>query len=423
MSPERRTLLPWPVPGVAGLFSFGRHTRLMFFGYLRQVFLVAMVLLAVALTIDLWPQIDLLSGGSEGGVAKVVWSILRFSALRLPGLLAPLVPIATFLAVVATEVAHTRQGERMLVWNSGRSPLHCLTPVLLLGCLMGVVEFTLDAYLSPAAMAVQMQERLGRDGQRLDRTRIDDTHWIASPEGPLNTRIVYGPPAVLRNLRFFRLDERGSLAEIDEAAEAHQLPGADRWLMRDGRYWMATDVPGPAGAPGGGGAAGQAGSEKLIPFAERTVRLTLDSLWLSYFGVEAQYLPLPVLERLARSDLVPTPGLFRTRLQVLYAGLLMPGAVALLASSLSMVLLAYRTPPRAVTGIMLAGYMAHAAMKACLLMGQNDYLPPMVAGWFVPLTLLGVSFATFRVIERQRRGIRSAGRFGYGEFLRMLSEE
>ncbi len=402
----------------------GEHTQYMLTGYLRHVFVVTAVLLAVALTIDLWPQIDLIDDGQGRGAWYAVWRVLRFSALRAPNLIAPLIPFATFLGVLATEVAHTRSGERTLVWNSGRTPLKCLTPVILLAIILGPLEFTLDAYLGPAAMQVQMQERLGRDGQRLDRSRIEDSHWIASPGGLLDTRIEYGPPPVLHDLTFYRLDERGQLAEVDKAAVAHQVPGTDLWELRDGRFWTSEGEPTTEGAVGSASMPDEAGGQRMVPFAQKAIRLQLDPLWLSVFGMEPQYLPLNVLRALARSDTGPlSTGLYRTRLQVLYGEAFLPGAMALLAASLALFLLPYRTPPRALVSILFAGYLAHAGTKACLLMGQNGYMPPIVAGWLIPTALLVGVLATLRVIERQRRGIRTQNRLGVERFLRLLSAE
>jgi len=379
----------------------GRHTRYMLAAYLRHVFIMTSVLLAIALTIDLWPQFHLIADSHGRGALAAIWGVVRFAALRTPGLVAPFFAFATFLGVVWTEVVHTQSGERMLVWNSGRSPVQCLTPVILLGVILGVAEFTMDAYLGPAAMAVQMHERLGLDGQRLDRTRRGDNHWIAVTGGLLNTEIEYGPPSVLHNLTFYRRDASGLLTEVDMAAVARQLPGTKLWLMRNGRFW--TPEQGPHSAV----ALESSTGETMIPFAERTVSLDLDPLWLHVFGMESQYLPMSVLRALTRTDTGPeSKGLYRTRLHVLYGETLLPGAMALLAVSLSMLLLAYGTPPTAMVGIVFAGYLAHFGTKACLLMGQNGYMPPVLAGWFVPAALFGATLAVFGVIQWRRRGVR-----------------
>lgn len=381
----------------------GLHTRYMLAGYLRHVFIVISVLLAIALTIDLWPQLYTVAESGGSGVVSATWSVFRFAVLRTPGLVAPFLPFATYLGVVWTEVVLTRSGERMLVWNSGRSPAQCLAPVVALGVLLGAMEFAMDAYLGPAAMGVQMRERLGLDGQRLDRTRTGDSHWIVSPDGLLSSEIEYGPPPVLHNLTFYRRDNSGQLIEVDMAAIARHVPGTKLWLMQDGRYWT------PAGQSANDAARssvefGKTSGETMIPFSSRTVSLDLDPLWLSVFGMEVQYLPLAVLTKLARVDTGPlSKGLYRTHLQVIYAEALLPGAMALLAASLCLLLLAYGTPAKAVIGIVFVGYLAHFGTKAGLLMGQNGYMPPIVAGWFVPLALLVATLVVFRIIARKRR--------------------
>ncbi|HEY2444684.1 MAG TPA: LptF/LptG family permease [Rhizomicrobium sp.] len=377
----------------------------MLIGYLRRVFIVTASLLAIGLTIDLWPQFHLIAGRENSGVASAVLGVVRFCVLRTPDLVAPFLPFAIFLGVVWTEVAHTQSGERVLVWNIGRSPLRCLMPAILLGVILGVVEFTLDAYLGPTSMTVQMRERLGLDGQRLDRSRRGEVHWIPSPGGLLRTEIQYGPPPVLRHLIFYKRDAAGQLTEVDMASTARRLPDSNLWLMRDGSVWT------PGAAPSGNDSAsiisfGNSTNTTTVPFAKRTVPLGLDPLWLSVFGMEPQYLPLPVLRTLARSDNgALSNGLYSTRLQVLYGETVLPGAMALLAASLSMLFLALNTPLKALVGVVFVGYLAHFGAKACLLMGQNGYMPSVMAGWFVPVALFGMIFAAHYLIERQRRGV------------------
>ncbi|HEY0281620.1 MAG TPA: LptF/LptG family permease [Rhizomicrobium sp.] len=398
--PEKRA------PRAIRFSPMGRHTRYMLAAYLRNVFMVISVLLAIALTIDLWPQFQIIAGDQGDGALAATWRVLRFSALRTPGLVAPFLPFATFLGVVWTEVVHTQSGERMLVWNSGRSPIQCLAPAFLLGVILGAGEFAMDAYLGPAAMSVQMHERLGLDGQRLDRTRIRSASWIALPDGLLRAEIEYGPPAVLHRLTSFKRDAAGQLTEVDMAAVARRQPGTNLWLLHDGRSWSAKGATAQDDASLPVVALGGFTNETMVPFKTRTISLDLDPLWLSVFGMETQYLPLHVLRQLVRSDRdSDSRTSYRTRLQVLYGEAFLPGAMALLAASLSLLLLAYATRATALVGIVFVGYMAHFGTKACLLMGQTGFLPPAVAGWFVPAGLLVATLAVLGVIERQRRRI------------------
>ena len=375
-----------------------RYTRYVLAGYLRHVAMVSTVLLIIALTIDLWPQIDLVTGPPGGSIRDAAWHVLRFSALRAPGLIAPLLPFSTYLGVAWAEIAFARAGERMFVWNTGRSPLQCLQAALLLGVILGPVEFVLDAYLGPSAMAEQMRERIGLDGQRLDRTRVADIHWIASSTGLLKAEIEYGPPPVLRDLTFFKLDDQNRLIEIDRARSAQQVPGSKSWLMRDGSFWLPVHGSGGGNSPVLSFPGEDPGSHKMVPFAERTVVLDIAPLWLSVFGMEPQYLPISDLRALEPFDQAPlSRGLYRTRIQVLYGEALLPGAMALLAASLTILLLPYNVTLRPVFGIVMAGYMAHAVTKACLLMGQNGYMPAVLAGWLVPAALLIAVAVSFRL--------------------------
>src|SRR3954467_11329929 len=133
----------------------GLYTRYMLGAYLRHTMMVSAALMTIALTIDLWPQIQLVSGDPLQVTAKIAWLAL----LRLPDLFPPFVPFAAFLGVVWSESAFTESRERLLIWNSGRSPLFCLIPALFAGLLVGALLFALDVFARPAAIHVQMAER------------------------------------------------------------------------------------------------------------------------------------------------------------------------------------------------------------------------------------------------------------------------
>jgi lipopolysaccharide export LptBFGC system permease protein LptF len=384
------------------LTPFGLHTRYMLAAYLRHTLMVAGALMAIALTIDLWPQVALLSADPRYGGASLVWNLARLAALRISDLLPPFIPFATFLGVVWTECAFTESRERMLIWNSGRPPLLCLTPALMLGLVMGVALFALDAWVRPAAIGVQIREQFGREGIRLDRTKSGGNHWIALPDGLLRAEIEYGPPLRLHNVTVYKLDREGHLAEVDTAALASPLPG-NRWLLQGGHYWRA-DAPPPSFTGGTTVTLGNSAQEEAeILFDKRTVSMTLNKLWLSNLGMSPQYIPLPMLRALAASRIVSHDDAgFRTRLQALYSEPLLPVAMALLAAALAMLVFPYRIRPVWLIGVLLAGYLSHFAARAFLLMGEFGYVWSWVAGWFVPLALLAMTGGVLWAIEKRR---------------------
>ena len=374
---------------------FGIHTRIMLGSYLTHVMMVAAALMTIALTIDLWPQVSLLM--ADGGGPIVLWRIVKLTALRLPDLLPPFLPFATFLGVVWSESAFTESRERMLIWNSGRSPLLCLMPALLAGLFLGGVQFTIDALLRPAAIHVQMDEKLGREGQRLDRSQSGGNHWIALPDGLLRAEIEYGPPMRLHNATIYKLDSGGHLYEVDTAALVEPLP-SDRWRLTQGRYWRAP-------YEGGGtviASTGQ-GEEIETPFVTRTISMALDVLWLRNQGLSPQYLRLGELHQLSRAPIVSRDlSGYRTRLQTVFGEVLFTLGMALLGASLAMLSFAYQVKWRRLVAVLLAGYLAHFASKALSLMGEFDYISPIVAGWLAPLLLLISTVAVLVIIQRKR---------------------
>lgn len=393
----------------------GVHTRYMLAGYLRHTLMVFCALLAIALTIDIWPQFGLVADGGPPGVLPAIWRVVRFEVLRTPDLLSPLVPFAVFLAVVWTEIAHTQSGERLLVWNSGHSPLHCLAPAIFLGLIIGVGQFVTDAYVGSAAMQVQMQERLGRNGQGLDRTRDSGSRWIASQDGLVRTEILYGPPTILRNLTIYKLDPRGRLTEVESAKEARPIPGTDDWLLTNGHYWIGMiDASGSSrsttvtldGIP----------EEALIPFAQQKASLKISPQWLSQLGIGPQYLSLSVLRMLSSVNADPLARIeYRTRVQTIYADLVFPGIMAILAALLSIRAFPYRIVPRALIGVPLAGYLAHFANKAAVLMGSHGYIGPFFAAWTVPAVVLIAIVVTIRLSTVPRKPRRYEGWLAHTE--------
>ena len=375
------------------LTPWGLYSRYMLGAYLRHTAMVAAALMTIALTIDLWPQVALF----KGEPLRVVVSIARLALLRIPDLLPPFVPFATFLGVVWTESAFTESRERLLIWNSGRSPLFCLMPALLAGLVMGAALFALDAWLRPAAIHVQIDEKLGREGIRLDRSRSGGNHWIALPDGLLRAEIAYGPPVSLHNITIYKLDSEGHLAEVDTASVARPL-GKDRWRLENGKSWHA-EFSDP------GNVLSTAGSqvETQTAFAQKTVAMKLDDLWLRNLGLSPQYLRLGDLRRLADAEIMTRDSSsYKTRLVVIFAETAFTCVMALLGAALSMLYFAYETRWVALVTVLLAGYLAHFASKAFILMGEFAYMAPFFAGWLAPLLLTAILAWTLLVIQKKR---------------------
>lgn len=374
------------------LSPFGLYTRYMFSAYLRHTMIVAAALMTIALTIDLWPQVSLFRGTG----LYVVYSLCRLAVLRLPDLLPPFIPFATFLGVVWSESAFTESRERLLIWNSGRSPLLCLMPALFAGLLMGALLFVVDAWLRPVAIHVQMSEVLGREGIRLDRSKSGGTHWIALPDGLLKAEIQYGPPLELHDATIYKLDTDGHLAEVDTASRATP-EGNGLWRLTQGHYWHADF------ADRGDVLTTSTTEESETAFTTRTIRMNLNALWLSNLGLSPQYLYLSDLRRLAHSQIMSRDlNGYQTRLQNLFGQPLFTCLMAFFAAVLSMLYFAFVTRWLALVTVLLAGYLAHFASKAFSLMGEFGYISPFVAGWLAPFLLIAAIGWAMLMIQRMR---------------------
>lgn len=374
------------------LSPLGLYTRYMLGAYLRHTVMVTAALMTVALTIDLWPQVALFTGNP----LSVVLDLAKLALLRLPDLLPPFVPFAAFLGVVWSESAFTESRERILIWNSGRSPLFCLMPALFAGLLMGIFLFGVDVFARPAAIHVQMAERLGREGIRLDRSLSGGAHWIALPDGLLRAEIEYGPPLKLHDATIYRLDSEGHLAEVDIAALAQPM-GKGLWRLTDGRYWRANsadrgDVLSTTGT-----------QEKEAPFKSRVIPMSLNDLWLRNLGLSPQYLYLNDLRTLAHAPIMSQDlDGYKTRLQLDFGEVLFTALMALLGAALSLHYFAYATRWFALVAVLLAGYLAHFSSKAFILMGEFGYIAPFWAGWLSPLLLLAALARVLMVLQKKR---------------------
>ena len=383
------------------LAPWGFYSRYMFRSYLRHIMTVMAALITIAITIDLWPQIGPLTA-AHPDIPELIWAVARLAVLRVPDLLPPFIPFATFLGVVWGEGVFTGSRERMLIWNSGRSPIQCLIPALAIGLAMGLALFVLDGFLRPAAIHVQISEVLGREGIRLDRAQSGGNHRLALPNGLLRAEIIYGPPVSLRNVTIYTMDGFGHLAEMDTAAVARPLPSGDRWQLEDGHFWDAAQAA--VNNPEAEYDVGSTKEEAETSFSSRVIPLKLNTLWLGNQGLSPQYLYLSELLALSGAQIdAHDRGMYRTRLQALFGEIPLTVAMALLAAVLSLFYFAYRMPVVALILTLLAGYIAHFAARAFLLMGEFGYVRPFFAGWLVGILLLLLAGLVLWRIERRRR--------------------
>lgn len=358
------------------LSPFGLYTRYTLVAYIRHTSLVAVGLLIVALTIDLSPQLQKIWSGHDGE-AKGAEAVIRYLVLRSADVATRLIPIACFFGVLTAEIASTLSRERQVIWNTGRSPMQCLLPALLLGLLAGAIEFGFDGYVRPAAIAAQISSRLGEYGERYDRSLSNNRIWFVAGDDLIHARIEYEPPAALHDVTIYKFDgEQHRLESVIVADAAWPMTAGQSWRLERGRSWDTKASPNRQGA------------DQNLGKSLETATLRLDPLWVSNMGINAMFLSQGVLEALSGSSGAFDKNAYRTWIQVRYASILLPSAMSALAASMSLLLLTTIVSPQALLGITLAGYAGHISTRAFSLLGAYGYLPPVVAGWFTPILQL-----------------------------------
>jgi lipopolysaccharide export LptBFGC system permease protein LptF len=391
LSPQRHHVL---------LSPFGWYTRYMLRALLQHTAVATVGVIIVALTVDLAPQLkDLLASGPDdegiGVVTRLGWYLLLRSADFAPRLL----PIGCFLGVLACETAHTWSGERLAIWNAGRSPLQCLVPAAILSVGAGFIQFGLDAYLRPAAVATQIAERIGEYGVRYDRRLSKNRTWITAGNSLVHGHIEFGPPPAFRNVMIYRLHPDGRLHEVIAALVLKPGPGEDVWLAQGVSRWNF--------APGGE----QSGAEEAAKSqTEQEIVLQIDPLWLSNFGISPMFLPQAVLTKLANSGGALSRQKYQTWAQVRHANILLPGGMVIFAMSLSLLLLAHGASFNALLFMAFAGYAGHVSMRAFVLLGEYGYAAPAVAAWATPVAQLVAAAIVLTIVQLRGAGLGKAWR-------------
>lgn len=380
---------------------FGRYSRYQAGLYLQHAGIVAFGLLTIALTIDLAQWLPrLIADPRAGSGVSVLLFVLRYLALRTPDILVRLLPIACFLGVLWCELTTIAARHRVALWITGRSPLQCLMPALLLGLVAGCGQYLLETAIRPAVVAIQATERIGEFGNRFDRARTTGHDWMFVGRDAVRARLVRQPSLELRDLLVLRSDAEGRIVEVVSADRAVPLDNGI-WRLEAG---VSLPMEGtlPRGKSDRHGIFGPNSAATGLPVAR--IPLDLDLEWLDQRGVTAKYLPQATLEVLARGDGSSYPvGDYRTARETRRAALILPLAMALLAAVLTLVALPNRIRVETALAVAFAGYACHIALRALASLGERGIVAAPVAAWGVPVAAILAALAVLAASARASR--------------------
>jgi lipopolysaccharide export LptBFGC system permease protein LptF len=388
------------------LAPWGQYFRYVFATHLRHLTIVASALLSLALTIDLVPQIaKVIANAPPDGVTS---RVLLFIGVRAADLFPRFLPLAIYFSVLWTEIIQTTSRERILIWNTGRTAVLCLVPVLVLGTLIAPIQYAFDSYIRPVAIGIQADMALGSAGNYYAKVRTSKTSWMNVGHDLIRAEVEFHP-SLLRHVMIYRLDDFGHLREIDSAQTATAFPDGQGWVLHNGQYWSV-----PLTIDAGGGVSTDvlaAGPADAIRFQEKPMAIPLDPVWVKNFGMDIDNLPQSTLIAMWSKPHTPEIDAFiHARVQINRAYAFTPLAMALLATVLSLTLFPYAVDFASAFLVILGGYAAYLLSRTLSEMGEQNFVPTFMASWFTPLFLVGIAAVLLFNSERKRRA-RERNRF------------
>jgi lipopolysaccharide export system permease protein len=203
---------------------FGRYLAGRFLAFF--VFTLG-ALSALALTLDLMEEADRVLSSSHGGIGGLLW----YTALRLPDIVAQMLPIAALLAIVLMLGRLLRHSELVAMWGSGVSPWQLIARLLpIMGGLAVFAFVNADIAVPETRTAL----RAWGVGEARKTGILDDDGskaWMRSGQDIVRTPKQASAAGELLHVTIFRRDGEGRLLEQLDAARA--VPEDHGWLLLD----------------------------------------------------------------------------------------------------------------------------------------------------------------------------------------------
>ncbi|MDF2094645.1 LptF/LptG family permease [Aquibaculum arenosum] len=196
--------------------------------YFARLFILRflLVLIGVSLAVVAFEMTEAFSGDE--------WTsetVFRYTLLRLPSLMAQLLPIATLIAALLTVAELLRQRELVATWGSGLSQFRLLTGLLPVLLSLGLLQFLLNDQVVPHTTDALRDWGVGefRSGGLLSGDR--EFIWLRSGNDIVRIAAQNLQEEQLEQVTLFRRSEDGTLLDRLDAAVA--VKREDGWLLRD----------------------------------------------------------------------------------------------------------------------------------------------------------------------------------------------
>lgn len=188
------------------------------------VLLVLLAFLALFAFFDLLGEIK-----SVGQAGYKLRHALAFVALRLPGRIYELMPIAVLIGTLYALSMLTRHSEMTVLRASGMSTRLLLATLFQAAAVFALITFAIGEYVAPPSERAAQQMRLKERGRMVGQD-LQSGLWIKDERNFINVRTV-SPDSRLRGIRIFEFDQDAELRSVTEASEGEYVV-ADGWRLR-----------------------------------------------------------------------------------------------------------------------------------------------------------------------------------------------
>jgi lipopolysaccharide export system permease protein len=319
-----------------------------------------------------------------------------YMVLRLPAILAQLIPVAALLAGLVGFTELARHSELTAIYAGGMSKIRLAGAVLPIACLIGGFQFLIEDQAQPVA---SRQLRAWGVGDYNPEGDAANEIWLRHGDEILRIGAIDAERAELRDLTIFRRDADGNLSAKIQAARA----------VAEGDRWMLFEV---------------ARSQVATASVDTTARMPwagdLDAADLDTLIANPSEMPLIDLLRVIEHPELGSQPIYR------YATWLHERLAAPITTAMLLLLtVALARPPhgRGTQGMLVAigigiGFLLWTFDSLVLNFGDLGLLPPALAAW-TPVPVIGAIALTIALHDHASRRTASPSR-GRGDGPRLV---
>lgn len=373
---------------------FGRETRYVMGLYLQRAFIFTAVALAVVLALDVASNLGAVMSPDDhpsglDGPYRLAFYILLRAGYVLPSIL----PIAGIIGIIWTEFGLFVSLERIMIFNSGRAHLRSLIPAVLVGLIIGLMQFVALGYGRPAAVAAQGTNHFRYYGPKFDQPTVTGPKWIATDGAAVNARVEIDAGITLRDVIVYNFNDGGKLRSIISASFAAPGPTHGTWTFHNGSEWAFAAEAANAVDPG---------RLEQTRFDALSGKLALDPVWVENFAIRPPLLSQSVLAQLASgAPGIPDAFRYQSAYHERFASIVNSVGMALVGAALSLLTFAPKMSPFQALKVAVYGTGTYIGSNMLAMFGTYGNLHVFWAAWAMPLFIAIVSVCVVYLNNRR----------------------